>query len=209
MTAVLERVREDVVALAPPEPTIHWQQRVWRRATVHTLAHGGYPRFRLLLLGCYAFFLPVQIALGPTRLAFSDPFILLYLGLYGLGVRKAKGAWSSWYPALLAVMNFGIFVALVRTGSVTSYALIQKAAGLAFLMVTVAALVDFMRTAPRARWLLTVFVKGVVVNSVIAVAAYGIQKADQSALGFINYEGVRLSGFAIDPNAYGGLIDCA
>jgi O-antigen ligase len=156
------------------------------------------------------FFLPIQLPLGPDRrLAISDFFILAYLLATAFRIRRLGEAWSSWYAAMLAVMGMGLFVALLRTGTVGPVVITQKALGLVFLMVTVACLVDFMSNLSRICWVIDVFIAGVALNVAVALVGLMIQQDDPTRLEGINYLGVRLSGFVIDPNAFGGLIACA
>jgi putative inorganic carbon (HCO3(-)) transporter len=165
---------------------------------------------RAALAAGYVFFLPVQLPLGADRrLAISDLFILAYLLFTMFRLRRMSACWSSWYPLMLALMGMGLLVALIQEGSVSQFAITQKAFGLAFLMVTFACLVDFMRSLRDIRWLLDVFIAGVAVNVAIALAAYVVQQGHPERLPVINYLGVRLSGFIIDPNAFGGLVACA
>jgi putative inorganic carbon (HCO3(-)) transporter len=167
-------------------------------------------RARSVLMGAYVFLLPVQVALGPDlRLAVSDVFVAAYLVLTSFSLRRTRGTWTIWYPALLGVIGLGLVVSLATTGSFTSYALLQKGIGLVVLLLTMACLLDYLRTLEQVRWLLKVFLAGVLVNVVVSLLAFGVQLSNADAFPQINYVGTRLSGLLVDPNAFGGLLACA
>jgi O-antigen ligase len=135
--------------------------------------------------------------------------MLVYLLLFLPAIRHVPRAWSRWHAGLLCVFGMGLAVALVRTHHVTSYALINKMAGLLFLLLSYAALVGRCADRRAATRLLGAFVVGVTVQSAVAVVAYLFQVAGLLVTNAINFEGARVSGLLIDPNAFGGIVAVA
>lgn len=166
----------------------------------------------LLLLGGWAFLLPVQVAtpLG-LRLAPSDLLLLGYLALRLPWLRRVPAAWSPWTPVLAAAMGLGLLVALVRTGSVSQYALLQKGLGLGLLLLAHACVVDAVTSWDRARWLLRAFLWGALLHACAAVLAFGLTLTGLLEVPLVNqpYPTARLSGLLVDPNAFGGLVGLA
>jgi len=157
-------------------------------------------------IALYLLLLPVQVSASSIRLAPSDAFLLAYLFLRLPRFRQDRRAWAGWHAALLSVFALGLLVALVRNGTVTRFALFEKTFGLVLLFLTYACLIDFLDSWERIRWTLRVFVAGVAVHTGVALAAYALQNANAVNWGFINEGKFRLSGFLIDPNAFGGVI---
>jgi len=175
-----------------------------------TVGNDRWSRAKTALVVGYVLLLPVQLPLGADRrLAISDLFILAYLLIASFRLRRLREAWTCWYGAIVAVMGMGLLVSLLWTGTVSQFAITQKALGLAFLLVTMACLTDFMSSIARVRWMLDLFIVAVTVNAAIALGALAAQQSDPARFGAINYLGVRLSGFTIDPNAFGGFIASA
>lgn len=154
----------------------------------------------------YTAFLPVQ---APTpfgwRFAPSDLFLALYLGIMGTRIRMPARVWSPWLLALCVVILLGSPIALVRTGTLTSYSLLQKSVGILVLLGTFAMFVDASQRIGDRR-ILRLFVAFVVAHTMVALTAYGWVRFTGSSWSWINYADVRLAGFLIDPNAFGGLL---
>lgn len=162
-----------------------------------------------ILLWWYAFLLPVQLPVGTGRLAPSDVFLALYLLLFFGRVRRVPAGWSVWHPALLSVFGMGLLVAFARNHQVTGYALGTKTAGLAVLMITYAVLLDHCVDRRDARHLLGAFLIGVTSQALLAVIVYVLQLAGLVVTNAVNFQGARVSGLLVDPNAFGGIVAVA
>ncbi|GEO34125.1 hypothetical protein CAE01nite_18500 [Cellulomonas aerilata] len=163
----------------------------------------------MLLLGGWAFLLPVQLVspLG-LRVAPSDLLLLAYLGLRLPWLRRVPEAWSPWTHALTGALAVGLLVSLVRVGSVTSYALVQKGLGFGLLLLIYLCVVDAVRTWSDARWLLRAFLWGVLLHAAVALAAFGLAASGVAEVPLVNqpFPRARLAGLLVDPNAFGGLV---
>jgi putative inorganic carbon (HCO3(-)) transporter len=166
-----------------------------------------------VLVGLWAFLLPIQFEAGGllSRIAISDFALLAYLILRLPRLRHVRAAWSGWCLALVAVMGIGVVVAVMRTGQLQKYALLQKGIGLLVLLAAFVAVVDFCRDWERIRWLLRVFVLGVTLNAVVSIVAGLLAELAGVEIPAINepYQGDRLTGLLVDPNAFGGLVGVA
>lgn len=163
----------------------------------------------LLVLG-YVLCLGIQLPLGAgMRIAISDGFVVAYLVVTSLRLRRLAGAWSVWFPIVLLLMGMGMVVSFVHIGGVTLYALLQKGLGLIVVILAMACVMDFADSLERVRLVLAAFVWGVVANALVGVAALTVQQSDRTALPMLNSSGARLAGLDMDPNAFGGLITCA
>jgi hypothetical protein len=159
-------------------------------------------------MAAYTFLLPVQFDLGGAlRIAPADLFVGAYLVLRLPRMRLGRDAWSGWVIMMCGTMLAGIAVALLTADVLTSYAVIQKGAGLVSLVLTFACIVDFcLDDVRRLAWLWRVFLLGVLANLVLAITVMRLQQAGLVGLSNINLDGVRLSGLLVDPNAFGGLL---
>lgn len=165
-----------------------------------------------LLLACYLLTMPIQIEWGDYRqIAPADAFIALYVALRLTRLRHVPGAWTLWHLALLPLLGLGCLVAVVRTGELTSYALLQKGVGLIALLVTGACFIDFMRDVDRVRWVLRVFVGSVVLHAGVSLAARIVVAAGGPVLPLVNqpWPADRIAGLVLDANAFGGLVALA
>jgi putative inorganic carbon (HCO3(-)) transporter len=163
----------------------------------------------LLILG-YVLCLGIQLPLTTDmRIAVSDGFVVAYLVVTSLGLRRLAGAWSVWFPMVLLLMGVGMVVSFVHIGGVTGYALFQKGVGLIVVILAMACVMDFADSLERVRLVLAAFVWGVVANAVVGLAALIVQQSDPTVLPMLNSSGVRLAGLDVDPNAFGGLVVCA
>lgn len=180
----------------PPTAVVHW--------------HRSAPA---LLIAGFAFLLPIQFETGGpvARFAPSDLFLLAYAAMRFPRLRYVRAAWSTWVLALVAVIVLGALVALLRTGALLQYAVVQKGAGLLVLLTLYVCVVDFCRDWDRVRWLLRVFLLGVVLNAGVSVVAALLVNVGGPTIPLLNqpFPGVRLSGLLIDPNAFGGIIGVA
>jgi hypothetical protein len=156
----------------------------------------------------FAFLLPVQFALGgDVRFAPSDLFIGGFVVLRLPRMRLGRAAWSGWQLALCATFLVGLAVAALDADQLTSFAILQKAGGVATLLVSFACIVDFcLDDARRLAWLCRSFLLGVLCNVILALSALYLEQAGIAHFSNINLDGARLSGLLIDPNAFGGLL---
>lgn len=169
-------------------------------------------RLPALLLVGYLMAMPIQIEWGDYRqIAPADAFIAAYLVVRLPRLRHVPRAWTTWHLALLPLLGLGCLVAIVRTGDITSYALLQKGVGLVALLVTGACFIDFMRDWDRVRWILRVFVAAVLIHATAALTAQVLVYLGGPTLPLLNepWPGERISGLVLDANAFGGLVALA
>ncbi len=167
------------------------------------------PALGSALLYAYAFLLPVQIPFGTGRLAPSDFLLLAYLLLFFPWVRHVRQGWSPWHAALLALFAVGLVVALVGSGDVTGYALGTKTFGLIFLMMGYSVLLAHCAQEEDSRRLLRWFLVGVVSQAAMALTVYLLQVTGAVSTDMVNFQGARVSGLLVDPNAFGGIVAVA
>jgi len=155
------------------------------------------------LLALYILFLPVQVRTPfGLRLAPSDLFLLLMLLLHLGQLRIQRHHVSIWHYGLLLIFALGTLTAAWQTGTITTYALLQKDLGLLLLLAGYCLLAWQASSWARVKQMLQLFIATVAVQNAVAIAAFfsGLQ------LPILNEFQGRLSGFLIDPNAYGGLL---
>lgn len=166
-----------------------------------------------LLLAALVVLLPVQFETGGpiARFAPTDLLVAAYLAVRLPRLRYVPAAWGTWVLPLAAVIVVGMPVALIRTGVLLQYAVVQKGIGLAVLLALFACVVDFCRDWERVRWVMGVYVAGVTANAGVAVVAALLVNLGLPTLPLVNepFPGFRLSGLLIDPNAFGGVIGVA
>ncbi|WP_139316851.1 MULTISPECIES: hypothetical protein [unclassified Pseudonocardia] len=166
----------------------------------------------LILLGAYLFTMPIQIEVGDYRqIAPADLFIALYVVLRSCRLRHLGGAWTVWHMALVPLLGLGCLVAVVRTGELTSYALLQKYVGLIALLVTGACFIDYMRDTERLHRILRLFVSAVLLHATLALGARLLNMVGGPVLPLMNdpWPADRISGLVLDANAFGGLVALA
>ncbi|HSW51034.1 MAG TPA: O-antigen ligase family protein [Bryobacteraceae bacterium] len=166
------------------------------------------------LAGMTGFWLLAYIALLPyqwapaehIRLGIADLCLFCYL-LFGLArMRVRKEAWGPWHMALVTVFALGVLVIVLRTGTLSSYVILNKAVGLLVLLASYWAITTEVGSWPQMRKLMRVFVLGVSFQNVFALAALLASYLAGVSFSFMNYGNERLSGMMYDPNAYGGLL---
>jgi O-antigen ligase len=161
-----------------------------------------------LALG-YAALLPYQFEIA-YRINFSPADVLLLLAfLLALGQLKyCQPAWSYWHFAIALTFVMGSLVATMRVGTVDSFELLHKDAGLLLPVLSYIVFTSCVRGWDDLRRILRVFVLGVVAENTVAVALFLIAYFFHVSNPFARY-GLRLSGTMLDPNAYGGLLAAA
>jgi putative inorganic carbon (hco3(-)) transporter len=159
------------------------------------------------LVVCYAALLPYQFSIG-TLLNFApaDCCLLLALLLAPGQLKYRKPAWTIWHLGLVLTFVAGSFLSVLRTGELSRYELLNKDFGLLLLLLGYAAVTSVVTDWGDLRHILRVFTLSVVFQNVLAVAAFLAGYLFGIATPFTAYEGLRLSGMLLDPNAYGGLL---
>jgi len=164
---------------------------------------------RYVLIG-YIFFLPVQFEVSETlRFAPSDFFLLCFLILGFFRIRFDRSVWSVFHVALLGIFILGTVRAAFDDPHLSNYVLINKDLGILLLYASYAMICTAVRKWTDIRWILRHFVIAVVFQTALASAAFFGVNGWGMDLPWINHGAVRLSGFLVDPNAFGGLVAVA
>ena len=178
-----------------------------------TLAHSASPaiRHRPSLLGflvCgYVALLPYLFQVG-DRLNFapSDCFLLLVLVLAAAQLKYHRSAWTIWHIGILVTFVLGSLVAAMRFGELDRYELLNKDAGLLLPFLSYVVITSTITEWEDLRRILRIFTLSVVVENLLAIGAFLAAYFLGVETPFTRYEGLRLSGMLLDPNAYGGLL---
>jgi putative inorganic carbon (hco3(-)) transporter len=158
----------------------------------------------------YVALLPYQFEMGNgLNFAPADCFLLLVLVLAPGQLKYRKPAWTVWHFAIPLTFAAGSLVAALRFGVLNRYELVNKDAGLLLPFVSYAALTSTITEWGDLRRILRVFVLSVVFENILAVSAFLASYFFGVTSSFARYEGLRLSGMLLDPNAYGGLLVAA
>jgi O-antigen ligase len=158
------------------------------------------------LLG-YIALLPYQYAvIHDARVGIADACLFGYLIFNVSRIRLRTEAWRVWHFALLLLFAVGLLVSALREGAVTPYQYLNKGFGLLTLFAAYAMITSEVESWGQLRRAMRVFVLGVTVQNVVALAALLASYVAKMQFSFINYDNERLSGFLYDPNAYGGLL---
>jgi putative inorganic carbon (HCO3(-)) transporter len=161
---------------------------------------------RILVVG-YVALLPYLFEIGP-RLNFApaDCFLILVLVLAAAHLRFRRSAWTIWHVGMLFTFAFGSLVAAVSFGELDRYELLNKDAGLLLPFLSYAAITSVVTNWEDLRHVLRVFTVSVVAENLLAIGGFMAAYFFHVATPFTRYEGLRLSGMLLDPNAYGGLL---
>ena len=177
--------------------------------------------FRHLHWGLYAWaaLLVVQLSLPRllgVRFAPSDVLLvltgagLLWRALRGEGLRAALQAWRTsldgWLLALILVFAMGTLVVWLRTGTVSSYALLNKDVGLFVLIASYYLASILLTNKVRIERLVQVLVASASIVTIVSLAAFVAWSAFGIQSRFILGTTGRLVGLLLDPGAYGGLL---
>jgi putative inorganic carbon (HCO3(-)) transporter len=161
----------------------------------------------LLLVAVYIALLPYLFEVEKLmNFAPADCFLLLVALLAAAQLKYRRPAWTVWHAAILLTFVIGSLVAVFRFGDLDRYELLNKDAGLLLPMLSYAAITSAITEWEDLRWLLRIFVLGVVVENLMALAGFLAAYFLGVETPFTRYEGLRLSGMLLDPNAYGGLL---
>jgi putative inorganic carbon (hco3(-)) transporter len=160
-----------------------------------------------LLVTAYIVLLPYQFEIGNSlNLALADCALLMVLVLAAGQLKYLREAWTAWHFGIVFTFIVGSFVAALRFGTVNTYELMNKDAGLLLPLLSYAAVTSMIVDWGDVRHILRVFTLGVVIQNVVCVGAYLATYFLGVGSPFARYRGLRLSGMLLDPNAYGGLL---
>ncbi len=158
----------------------------------------------------YVALLPYQYAVqSHFRLGIADVCVFMYLLFSVSRLRVRREAWGVWHFGLILLFAVGLLVAALRRGNLSQYEFLNKEVGLLILFAAYAMITTEVEDWWQLRKVLRVFVLGVSLQNVVALAAlwgsylFGLQFSS------LNYGNERLSGMLYDPNAYGGLLVAA
>jgi hypothetical protein len=160
----------------------------------------------LLVVG-YVALLPYLFEAG-NRLNFApaDCFLLLVPLLAATQLKYRESAWSIWHIGILLIFALGSFIAVLRFGELDQYELLNKDAGLLLPFLSYAAITSLVNEWKDMRRILRVFTLSVIVENFLAIGGFMAAYFFGVVTPFTRYEGLRLSGMLLDPNAYGGLL---
>jgi putative inorganic carbon (hco3(-)) transporter len=162
-----------------------------------------------LTLG-YVALLPYQFETSTgMNFAPSDCFLVLALLLAAGQLKYVKPAWTIWHYAILLTFAAGSLNAALRFGGLSRYELVNKFAGLFLPFLSYAAITTVVTEWEDVRRILRVFIISVAIENVVAVAAFVVAYFTGQTNPFVRYDGLRLSGTLIDPNAHGGILVAA
>jgi hypothetical protein len=160
-----------------------------------------------ILIAGYVALLPYLFEVS-DRLNFapSDCFLLLVLLLAAAQLKYRRSAWSIWHVGILLTFALGSFVAALRFGELDRYELLNKDAGLLLPFLSYAAITSTVTEWEDLRRILRIFIFSVTIENLIALGGFLAAYFFDLQTPFTRYEGLRLSGMLLDPNAYGGLL---
>jgi O-antigen ligase len=162
------------------------------------------------LLTGYVALLPYQFEVTRgLNFAPADVALLLMIVLAGGQLRYSKPLWSFWHFAIAGTLAIGSLVAVLRFGKLEQYELLNKNVGLLLPFLSYAAITSSITDWDDLRRILRVFTVSVVLENMVAVAAFLLAYFFGLPNPFARYGGLRLSGVLLDPNAYGGLLVAA
>ena len=155
----------------------------------------------------YVALLPYLFEAG-YRLNFApaDCFLVLILVLAAAHLKLRRSAWTIWHVGILLTFALGSLVAAVSFGELARYELLNKDAGLLLPFLSYAAITSVVTDWDDLRHILRVFTVSVVAENLLAIGGFLAAYFFHVATPFTRYEGLRLSGMLLDPNAYGGLL---
>jgi O-antigen ligase len=167
----------------------------------------GPPGVLSVLMSGYVILLPFQFRVGNgLNFAPADCFLVLVLLLAAGQLKYRRGAWTVWHFGITLTFAAGSLVAALRFGRLDRYELINKDAGLLLPFLSYAAITSAVVEWEGVRRILRMFTLSVVIQNIVCVGAFLGTYFFGIANPFVRYEGLRLSGMFLDPNAYGGLL---
>jgi hypothetical protein len=155
----------------------------------------------------YVVLLPYLFEVG-ERLNFSpsDCFLVLILLFAPVQLQYKGSAWSVFHLGIVLIFAIGSVVAASRFGELNRYELLNKDLGLFLPLLSYIAVTSAISDWRDLRRILRVFVLSVVAENVFAVGCFLAAYFFGVKTPLTRYEGLRLSGMLLDPNAYGGLL---
>jgi putative inorganic carbon (hco3(-)) transporter len=160
-----------------------------------------------VLVAGYVMLLPYQFEVSNgLNFAPADVILAMVLVLAACQLRYLPEVWTTWHFGIALTFVVGSFVAALRLGTLNRYELINKDAGLLLPFLSYAAITSLIVDWSDLRQILRVFVLSSVLQNIVAVGAYFLMYFFGIANPFVRYEGLRLSGMLLDPNAYGGFL---
>ena len=155
----------------------------------------------------YVALLPYLFEVG-NRMNFApaDCCLVLALVLSAAQLKYRATVWSVWHVGILLCFALGSLVAGLRFGELDRYELLNKDAGLLLPFLSYAAITSVITCWEDLRRILRVFTVGVVIENLLAIGGFLAAYFLGVTTPFTRYEGLRLSGLLLDPNAYGGLL---
>jgi putative inorganic carbon (HCO3(-)) transporter len=160
-----------------------------------------------LLLTGYVALLPYLFEVG-DRINFSpsDCFLVLIVLLGTAQLKYLGSAWPVCHLGILLTFVLGSLVAALRFGELDRYELLNKDAGLLLPFLSYAAITSAITDWQDLRRILRIFTLSVVAENLVAIGGFLAAYSFGVTTPFTRYEGLRLSGMLLDPNAYGGLL---
>jgi hypothetical protein len=160
-----------------------------------------------LLVAGYVLLLPFQFEINNgLNFAPADVVLAMVLVLAAGQLRYRAESWTAWHYGIALTFVVGSFVAAVRLGTLHRYELFNKDAGLLLPFLSYAAITSLVEGWDDLRRILRAFVFSAVLQNIVAVGAFLAVWYFGIANPFVRYEGLRLSGMLLDPNAYGGFL---
>jgi hypothetical protein len=160
-----------------------------------------------LLVAGYVLLLPFQFEIdNGLNFAPADVVLAMVLVLAVGQLRYRAPAWTAWHYGIALTFVVGSFVAAVRLGTLNRYELFNKDVGLLLPFLSYAAITSLVDGWDDLRRILRVFVLSAVLQNIVAVGAFLAVWFFGITTPFVRYEGLRLSGMLLDPNAYGGFL---
>jgi putative inorganic carbon (hco3(-)) transporter len=160
-----------------------------------------------VLVAGYVMLLPFQFQVASgVNFAPADCLLVLVLLLAASQLKYRKAAWTAWHFGIPLIFAAGSLVAALRFGTLDRYELINKDVGLLLPLLSYAAVTSMVVEWADVRHILRAFTLSVVIQNVLCVGAFFGAYFFGIATPFVRYEGLRLSGMLLDPNAYGGLL---
>ncbi len=158
----------------------------------------------------YVALLPYLFNVG-DRMNFAPADIFLAVAMLTAvsQMRFRPLAWSQCHLGIAFLFVMGSMVAVSRYGDLDRYELLNKDAGLLLPFLSYLLITSVVANWNDLRWVLRIFTLSVVAQNIVALVAFLAAYYWGIATLFTRYEGLRLSGMLLDPNAYGGMLVAA
>ncbi|MBN2536773.1 O-antigen ligase family protein [candidate division WOR-3 bacterium] len=162
------------------------------------------------LVPLWVFLLPIQVELAGfviPRFAPADLLLITWLPFFiARDWRTGARLWHPSVPWLVACFLLANWVTVLRWGEISRYALLNKTVGLLVLVLSYAMVAVYAAGGwQRVYGIVRLFVRVVTLHALLAIVLMAL---GLSAKFHANFAG-RLSGYLVDPNAFGGLLVAA